>query len=70
MKFNDEYDSEKHMELVGKYVPGRKRKVLFLWCLFDSRISLQVAPIIACNSWPAWMKLMEAVDRPFDSAIY
>ena len=41
MKFNDEYDSERHMEMVGKYMPGRKRKV-FTCEIFDSRISLQV----------------------------
>ena len=30
MKFNDEYDSEQHMEMVGKYMPGRRRKVFFI----------------------------------------
>ena len=39
MKFNDEYDSERHMELVGKYTLGRKRKVLTCE-VFGSRISL------------------------------
>lgn len=66
MKVNDEYDSERHMELVGKYMPGRKRKV-FICEVFDSKIFLQVAPMSACNNWQAWMILMEAADRRFDS---
>ena len=28
MKFNDEYDSEQHMDLVGKYMPGKGKKSL------------------------------------------
>ena len=65
MKFNDEYDSERHVELVGKYTPGRNRKVLTCE-IFGSRISLRIAPMGACNNWQTWMKRIEAADRPFD----
>ena len=65
MRFNDEYDSKRHMELVGKYTPGRERKV-FICEIFDSRISFQVAPMTACNNWQAWMILIEAADLPLD----
>lgn len=30
MKFNDGYDSEQHMEQIGKYMAGRKGKVFFI----------------------------------------
>ena len=65
MRFNDEYDSKRHMELVGKYKPGRKRKV-FICGIFDSRISFQVAPMTPYSNWQAWMILIEAADLPFD----
>ena len=64
MKFNDEYDSERHMEMVGKYMPGRKK--FFVGEIFDSRISLQVAMPTACNNWQTWMEIIEVTDRPID----
>ena len=66
MKFNDEYDTERPMEMVGKYMPGRKRKV-FMCEIFDWRISLQVATPTACNNWQTWMEIIEITDRPYDS---
>ena len=65
MKFNDEYDSERHMEMVGNYMPGRKRKV-FMCEIFDSRISSQVATPTACNNWQTWMEIIEATNRLID----